>query len=64
MENIHKAPPSKRTCISIDKQSKELLLMANIFNAKGRAFAIEDGAKEVKSANNQYLNPHTEGRMP
>ena len=64
VENIRKDPPSKRTCISIDKQSRAVLLLGNTFNAKGRAIAVQEGAEEIQAANNQYPNPHTEGRMP
>ena len=58
VENIHKDPRSKRTCISLDKHSKDFLITANTFNAKGLAIAVEEGAKEIKTANNQYINPY------
>ena len=58
LANLKQEPPSKRVSISIDKHSKDLLLSGNMFNAKGLGIAVEAGASGIKTANNQYINPH------
>jgi hypothetical protein len=57
-DNMKPQPISKRTCVTIDAKSRDILLNANIFNGKGAALQVEDGAKGIKAANNQYINPH------
>lgn len=62
--NVKKDPPSLRTCIAVDKQSRNIVATGNIFNGKGAAFRIESGAKEIKMPDNEFINPHVAGPSP
>jgi hypothetical protein len=57
-QNLQKEPPSKRTCIALDKDSKHISISGNIFNGKGVAIRVEKGAADIQTLNNQIINPH------
>jgi hypothetical protein len=56
--NVKKDPPSQRTCIAVDTQSRNIVANGNIFNSKGAAFHIESGAKNIKMRDNEFINPY------
>lgn len=57
-KNLQKDPPSLRTCIAIDKQSRHISVTGNLFNGKGVAVRVERGAMDVQTLQNQIINPH------
>jgi hypothetical protein len=61
-KNLQQEPPSKRTCIALDKQSKHIAITGNIFNGKGAAIHIEQGAADIQTLNNQIINPQVTDR--
>jgi hypothetical protein len=56
--NVKKDPPSQRTCIAVDRQSRNIVATGNIFNGKGASFHIESGAKDINIRDNGLINPH------
>ncbi len=64
VENLRKEPPAQRVGVTVDKQSRDVFLSGNIFNAKGQAVVVESGARNIKSEGSQYINPHVTGRVP
>lgn len=60
-KNLQKEPPSKRTCIELDKQSRHISITANLFNGKGIAIRAEPGATGIQTLNNQIINPQVAG---
>lgn len=60
-KNLRQEPPSKRTCIALDKQSKHLSITGNLFNGKGVAIQMEKGAVGIQTLNNQIINPQVTG---
>lgn len=57
-DNLKATPAVKRTCVAVDKKTRDMLVNANTFNGKGLALKVDDGAKDIRTANNQFINPH------
>ena len=59
--NYKPTPTVRRTMIHIGGKCRNLSVTSNIFNAKGTALVVEEGATGVVKANNQVMNRQTKG---
>jgi hypothetical protein len=55
--NLKPEPPSQRTMITVDAACHDLLISHNLFNAKGRALWVAQGARGIVFADNRATNP-------
>ena len=57
--NYKPTPAVRRTMVQIGAKCRNLSVTNNIFNAKGTALVVDDGATAIVTANNQYMNRQT-----
>jgi hypothetical protein len=60
-DNLKPDPPANRVNIQYDEKCKDLLIVNNMFNAKGKALSpAPDEKAKIEFRDNQQMNPHAE----
>ncbi|OPZ05576.1 MAG: hypothetical protein BWZ10_03030 [candidate division BRC1 bacterium ADurb.BinA364] len=57
-DNLRAEPPSQRTMLRADAKTRDLLIAGNLYNAKGKALEMEDGAQRIRFEGNMAANEY------